>query len=181
MIGALVLAATVLAATPNVVDETDSLNATQRAELSVAADDFVQVVLVDEGSLRKLHERASQLVERYPGRTLVVFDTRLDVGLIEPLLTGPNPHADARLTIERLALADRSSTRQARLLRAVRFACPLGAARPDEAAARPGVLSRIGFGFGFGGGVYVLVALGLIIIRISGLASHLPRRPWDDD
>jgi hypothetical protein len=109
-----------LAATPLVIDETNTLNASQRAELDVASDGRVLVVLVDAGSFKKLHVRADALARAYPDIAVLAFDPFLEEGALRPklawsILAGPP------LLAERARMADVRQPRQARLLHAVRF------------------------------------------------------------
>ncbi|MEW5737832.1 MAG: hypothetical protein AB1938_02840 [Myxococcota bacterium] len=118
----MILVLALLAATPNVIDETNSLNASQRAELWVASEGRVVVALIDTGRQPELEARAEALSRTNPGLAVVVYDVTLDQGTIRPA----SPIVDVHERIVFDAEVDRLSrgpeSRQARLLRAIDFA-----------------------------------------------------------
>lgn len=132
----MMLVLALLAASPVITDETGQLNATQRADLFVASDELVAVLVIDSGSVAGLHERAAELRKENAGRAVVVFDTRLDRGTIEVATPTTEPHERAVFAAEIARLGDSKTPVSARLLRAVGFASSI--ARPREPAeARP--------------------------------------------
>lgn len=167
----MILTLTLLAASPLILDQPQSLNATQRADLDVASEGRVVVALIDTGKALYLNERAEALAQSNPGKAVVVFDRTLDRGAVRLPIPVDDPHEAALLQAELDRLANGQLPSHSRLVHTVgflsRISVPIGHEEPRRGRSLEQAVDEL---------KQVLLLLGGLVVGVGWLILQVHPR-----